>query len=338
MSVRLDGLNTLGIPARAEEVITVTDTRTLARLAPRFREEGMIVLGGGSNVVLGADIRQPVCLMRNRGIRVEERGPEVAVTAAAGESWHGLVRWSLGQGYQGLENLVLIPGSVGAAPVQNIGAYGVELDTRLDSVGALEVASGEMVRLSARECAFGYRSSRFRLEPGRFVIAEVTLLLGREGYPVETGYGELSLELERMGISRPAPVQVAEAVTRIRRRKLPDPRRVPNAGSFFRNPRVSGAELAALQRREQARGRGPLRTYPDAGGSVKLAAAELIDRCGFKTRQEGGVRVWRRQPLVLTNPGRRAAAEVLAVAEQIRSAVEEAYGVRLELEPDTFGC
>ena len=329
---RLNRLNTLGVPSTAHTVHRVSSLGDLMALAPLARSEGLIVLGGGSNVVLGSRIELPVCLIRNRGIRVEAIDTAVEVSIAAGENWHDLVRWSLAQGYSGLENLALIPGSVGAAPVQNIGAYGVELDSRFVRLIALDVLSGKLITLGKDECEFGYRRSLFKSEPGRFVIGEVTLTLARHSQCLITDYVDLRLELDRMGIAQPSPVSVAEAVVRIRRRKLPDPRVVPNAGSFFKNPIVSRPRYERLRAQH-----GALKSFPGEGG-IKLAAAELIDRCGFKAEMDGPVRVWRRQPLVLTNPGRRPAVEVIAYAERIQQAVERMFDVRLEFEPDIIAC
>lgn len=336
----LTALNTLSVRSEARELHTLSSLRDLPAVTVSAREGPVVVLGGGSNVVLAERLDCPVFLIRNRGIRAETRGARIEVTAAAGESWHGLVRWCLGRGLSGIENLALIPGSVGAAPVQNIGAYGVELDARFVALRALEVASGRLMTLTRAECGFGYRTSAFKSEPGRFVIAEVTLSLDETpGSPV-TGYPDVAVELEAMGRRRPRPVDVAEAVIRIRRRKLPDPRRTPNAGSFFKNPVVDGATAIRLSALIPE-----LRTFPAADG-VKLAAAQLIDRCRrgasgavpFWASADAPVRVWHRQPLVLTNPGQRPAAEVLAVAEAIRGAVADRFGVRLELEPDIIGC
>jgi len=330
--VSLDELNTLAVPSQAREVHTVTSLADLQGLAAHARAEGLVVLGGGSNVILGPRIERPVCLMRIRGMKAVEQGDRALVTAAAGENWHDLVRWSLGHGFAGLENLALIPGSVGAAPVQNIGAYGVELESRFVSLKALEIGTGNTVEMDRADCGFGYRTSLFKKRPGRYVIAEITLSLDAGSSDVEIGYADVANELKSMGITRPAPVNVAEAVIRVRRRKLPDPRFIPNAGSFFKNPTVTGEKFEVIERAH-----GRLKSYPEGTG-FKLAAAELIDRCGFKSDSKGPVGVWRRQPLVLTNPERRPASEVLAYAERIRSTVLATYGVRLELEPDTIEC
>jgi len=336
----LTGLNTLSVSAEARELHTITSLKDLQKVTDRAGDGPVVILGGGSNVVLAAHVDRPVFLIRNRGIRAEIHGGRVEVTASAGESWHGLVRWCLGRGLSGIENLALIPGSVGAAPVQNIGAYGVELDSRLVALCALEVASGRLLRMTPADCGFGYRTSLFKTHPGRFVIAEITLALDQTPAQVNTSYPDVAIELERMGRSQVRPVDVAEAVIRVRRRKLPDPRRVPNAGSFFKNP-VVDTDLA----RRLAAQVGDLKTYPAAGG-VKLAAAQLIDHCRRDAsgviapwaRRDAPVRVWDRQPLVLTNPGRRPASEVLEIAGAIRASVDARFGIRLELEPDTIGC
>ncbi len=331
----LSGLNTLGVPAEAAQAYRIQRTDDLLAVAGKLRGGAVLILGGGSNVVLPRRVETPVCLMRNRGIRASGRGEQVAVTAAAGENWHDLVRWSLARGLRGIENLALIPGSVGAAPVQNIGAYGVELAERFVSLQALDLETGRLQHLDRSDCAFGYRTSLFREAPGRFVILEITLALAREPGPVSTGYAGVEEELQRMGIARARPVDVAEAVIRVRRRKLPDPRRVPNVGSFFRNPVITRAHYQRL-----TVGGRQLKSHPEGDG-VKLAAAELIAHCmkdaaGGWAGKDAPVRVWPRQPLVLTNPGRCDGARVLAVAEEIRRAVLERFGVRLTIEPDTF--
>ena len=330
--------NTLGVPCRASRVHRIACNEDLQELAPALRGSRFLVLAGGSNVLLPEVIEMPVCLMESRGIRVHVRGDRAEVTVAAGEDWHALVRWSLDRDLYGIENLSLIPGSVGAAPVQNIGAYGVQLAERLLWVTALEVDSGRLQRLERDDCAFAYRDSLFKAEPGRFIITDVTLALHTKPHEVNVSYPDVRDELKRMGRKRAQPGDVADAVMRIRRRKLPDPGRIPNAGSFFRNPVVDEAVRERIARRLP-----DLKSYPDPGG-CKLAAAQLIGQCmvddagrvpGWASA-DAPVRVWARQPLVLTNPGRRPGKEVLYVAEQIRSAVAGRFGVRLELEPDAF--
>jgi UDP-N-acetylmuramate dehydrogenase len=294
---------------------------------------GLTVLGGGSNVVLRRRVAGVVCLVRMRGIRLEPEGAVgVLVTAAAGERWHDLVRYTLGQGLAGLENLSLIPGSVGAAPIQNIGAYGVELSDRFVSLRAFDICSGQTRVFHRDDCRFAYRDSCFkRPEAAHLIILDVTVRLTRTAVPV-IDYPDLQLELKRLGWSRPSPVQVAEAVIRVRRRKLPDPRRIGNVGSFFKNPQVSPAQGAEACRRHPALSG---RSTPD--GRVKLSAAQLIDACGWKGRVVGRVGVWHRQPLVLVNRGGATGADILAVSEDIRRDVNERFGVSLELEPQVIG-
>jgi UDP-N-acetylmuramate dehydrogenase len=331
-------MNTLGVPSEAADVRWIRGVEDLERACADARGLGLrpVVLGSGSNVVLPERIEAPVCLIRNRGLAVRMTADGVEVTAAAGECWHDLVRWSLGQGFAGLENLALIPGSVGAAPVQNIGAYGEELAARFVEAQVLELASGRRLRMVSADMAFGYRTSMLKADPGAFVIISLTLRLETRKPVINDRYPDVAEELKRMGRARtPRPVDVAEAVVRVRRRKLPDPRSVPNAGSFFRNPVIDEAHYRALVRRH-----GPLKHYPDPDG-VKMAAAELIDRTLMAAEEpvawaepDAPVRVWDRQPLVLTNPGRRPATEVLEVAGQIQAAVMDRYAIRLQMEPD----
>jgi len=266
-------------------------------------------------------------------MQVRPAGDNVAlVTAAAGERWHDLVRFVIGQGWGGLENLALIPGSVGAAPIQNIGAYGVELADRMVSLRALELATGAIRRFDHADCGFGYRESYFK-QAGRdrYAILDLTLRVHRAPALV-VDYPDLIGELAAMGCSRPAAVDVAEAVIRVRRRKLPDPRHIGNAGSFFKNPVVSAAGAQALLVRD-----GSLSMHGLADGTVKLAAAQLIDRCGWKGVRRGSVGVWRRQALVLVNLGGASASELLGLSESIRRDVQARFGVELELEPRVLG-
>lgn len=338
----LAGLNTLGIPAVASDLRRIHSAADLASVWRDGQSAGWLprLLGGGSNVVLADEITAPLCLMRISGINATEAAGAVHVRAAAGENWHSLVRWCLGRGLSGLENLSLIPGSVGAAPVQNIGAYGVELAERFVTAEVLDLETGNVREMDGAELDFGYRTSLLKGAPDRFAVLAVTLRLDAEPGRLETGYPDLGEELARMGrAGKPTAVDVAEAVIRVRRRKLPDPRVTPNAGSFFKNPVVTEARYAELVATH-----GPLKRYPDATG-VKLAAAQLIEGCMNRggTRpswaaREAPVRVWERQPLVLTNPGRRPADEVLAVAGLIQEAVAARYEIRLLMEPDLVGA
>jgi UDP-N-acetylmuramate dehydrogenase len=326
-------LNTLGLPSAADRLVVIRGAADLAYWHDRFGSVPITVLGGGSNVVLRRYVAGTVLLMRSRGLALEPAdGGAGLLTAAAGERWHDVVRYALGQGYGGLENLALIPGSAGAAPIQNIGAYGVEVADRFERLRAFDLATGRIHRFDRAACRFAYRESRFK-EPGAegLVILDVTLRVARRAELV-LDYPDIRRELATLGRSRPTAVDVAEAVIRVRRRKLPDPRWLGNAGSFFKNPVVSESEARVL-----ASDHPGLATHPAGEGRIKLAAAQLIDRCGWKGARNGAVGVWRRQALVLVNFGGATAPDLLGLAEAIRRDVRERYGVELELEPRVLG-
>jgi UDP-N-acetylmuramate dehydrogenase len=288
------------------------------------------ILGGGSNVVLQSRVPGCVLMPRLLGIRMHRVDDAFLVTAGAGVPWHDLVRFCLGQGIAGIENLALIPGFVGAAPIQNIGAYGLELKERFHSLTALSCRDGATVTMDARQCEFGYRDSVFKhAAKDLLLITSVTLQL-RATEEVRASYPDVRREIAAMGI-RPTAIGVAEAVTRVRRRKLPDVRRVPNAGSFFKNPVL---DVAAVERlRSQL---GDIQTYDDANG-IKIPAARLIDAAGWKGKHLGSAAVWHRQPLVLINRGGANAADILRLAHAIRSDITARYGIELEIEPAVVG-
>jgi len=328
----LDAFNTLRVPSIADFLTiprSVEEVRTAIDRA-RTLGERITVLGGGSNVVLLARIPGCVIMPRLAGIRLERRDGRAYVTAGAGVAWHDLVRFCLGQGLAGIENLALIPGSVGGAPIQNIGAYGVEIERHFHSLTALSCSDGVTVELDARQCAFGYRESAFKHAlSNRYIIASVTLRLDDHASP-RTDYPDVRRQIDAMG-GRISPVLVAEAVTRVRRRKLPDLRRVPNAGSFFKNPVLTETELERLRSRLS-----DIPTYADAKGT-KIAAARLIEAAGWKGRSLGAAAVWHRQPLVLVNLGGASGADMLRLGQTIRADVAERFGVGLEMEPTILG-
>lgn len=327
--VSLKSLNTFGVEARARRLVTLREPEEAAALSGLLAigDGPPLVMGGGSNLLFTRDFPGVVILNRLRGVRVvaADEG-HVWVRAAAGEDWDGLVRHCLAQGWYGLENLVLIPGTVGAAPVQNIGAYGVELQDVLAELEGWDLEAGAPRRLMAAECGFGYRESVFKGPlRDRFLITAVTLRLSRRPAPV-TGYRELQEELR--GRPAPHPREVMEAVVRLRTRKLPDPRELGNAGSFFKNPVVRRERFEALEARW-----GPLPAYDLGAAGVKLAAAALIERAGWKGRRRGRCGVHDRQALVLVNLGGASGGEILELAEAVREAVHAAFGVWLEPEP-----
>ena len=323
----LAGLNSFGLGARAGLLAEIGHEEDIFAL-PAFDPAFDFMMGGGSNVVFVSDVPGTVYLNRIRGRQVvESAGDAVQVEAGAGENWHELVRWSLDQGLHGLENLALIPGCAGAAPIQNIGAYGVELSSVLASVTAWDWYTGSWVSLSREACLLGYRDSLFRsVEPDRYLITSITLELQRSFVP-RIDYPELRAELNRPAEELTAR-HVFDAVVRLRRRKLPDPAVTGNAGSFFKNPEVDAKTAERLGRLEQG-----LPTWPCEDGRVKLSAAWLIERCGLKGRREGGARVSEQHALVLENAGGASGHDVSALAVEVQKTVYEAFGLRLEPEP-----
>lgn len=323
--------NTLALPCTASVFVRATDAADIEAAVRLARAERLrvFVLGAGSNLLVSPRIDALVLQPALQGLEVVDRpGGAVAVTAGAGENWHALVVRLLEAGCHGLENLALIPGTLGAAPVQNIGAYGVELAQFVEAVVAYDLHSDSWVRLERDACGFSYRHSIFRgQDSGRYVITAVALWLARGGR-VEAGYGALREELERRGVTHPGPRDVFDAVVSVRSSRLPDPAQLPNAGSFFKNPVVAAAECARLRERFPA-----IVTYPQAGGDCKLAAAWLIEQAGFKGRIVGGVGMHAHQALVLVNYGGADTAAVLAYAAMVQAEVERRFGVRLEREP-----
>lgn len=322
--------NSLRIGARARHLALVHDADILPSLLAdrRFRDQPVKLLGGGSNVLIAADVEGLLVHLDTRGRYITaEDADSVRVEVAAGENWHELVLWSLDQGLVGLENLSLIPGSVGAAPIQNIGAYGVELCDCLHAVTAYDRQQREWVELDREACAFAYRDSRFKQEPGRFLLTAVTLALARQR-PLRLDYAGIREELDAMAVSQPDASAVSRAVIRLRKRKLPDPAELPNAGSFFKNP-VVDAELAA----ELGQHHPALPRWPAGAGRIKLGAGWLIEAAGCKGNRCGDAGVAPGHALVLVNYGAASGADLLALAGQIQQQVAARFGVSLETEP-----
>lgn len=325
--------NTFGFDVKARVAARVTCAAQFAALHRDARVANLpvLVLGGGSNVVFTHDFDGLVLLDEIAGRHVVREDDDAWYVEAGGvENWHAFVAWTLENGMPGLENLALIPGTVGAAPIQNIGAYGLEMRTYFDSLVAVELATGRSERFDAAHCAFGYRDSFFKREGrGRFAIASVTFRLPKRWTP-RLAYADVTRELDARGIAPDAatPRDVFDAVVAIRRAKLPDPLVLGNAGSFFKNPVIDAGPFDAL------RARAPdVVSYPQPDGRVKLAAGWLIDRCGWKGRALGNAAVHDRQALVLVNRGGATGAEVLALARAIQDDVRERFGVELEPEP-----
>ncbi len=339
----LQAHNSFGISAKALQLVHVrSEADVQAVLADAtLRDLPKFVLGGGSNIVLTGDVKPLVLKVEMKGMRlVEETDKAWIVEAAAGESWHELVRWTLAQGWPGLENMALIPGSVGASPVQNIGAYGVELQDRFDSLDAIDLSSGRSFSLDAAQCAFGYRDSIFKHESsganglglaGKALITRVRFVLRKDWKPV-LGYLDLERKMAETGITQPSAQQIFDWVCAIRRAKLPDPAMIGNAGSFFKNPTVTQEQCDDIIARDPK-----VVHYVLDDGRIKLAAGWLIDACGWKGKTMGHAGVYEKQALVLVNKGGRehpcTGGEVMTLAKAIQTSVYERFGIRLEPEP-----
>lgn len=335
-NARLDARNTFGVAARAPLLVEVSDVAALPELFgyPMLRDGPLLVLGGGSNLLFAGDPQGAVLCLSSQAIRiVDDDGTQAIVRADAGVEWHTLVLWTLGHGLSGLENLALIPGTVGAAPIQNIGAYGAEVGECVDSVETFERITGATCRLSRGDCAFAYRDSVFKREPDRHLVTAVEFRLSRTP-AVRLDYAGLREELDAMGIAAPTSSQVAEAVCRIRRRKLPDPAVLGNAGSFFKNPLVDHAVADGLKAAHPAL---PMFGAADPG-LRKLSAAWLIDACGWKGFREGDAGVSATHALVLVNHGTATGAQLLDVARRIADSVRARFDVMLEPEPRLVGA
>ena len=327
--VDLTPLNTLALPGQAERYLRITDA---AQLATAGSDDHRFVLGGGSNLVLTGRFPGLILHMTIPGKRLLKEDVRAwYVEAGAGENWHDFVQWTLARGWPGLENLSLIPGTVGAAPVQNIGAYGVELAARFHSLTAWDFLKRRFFTVDRDGCRFAYRDSLFKREgwhlDGHVAIVSVVFRLPKAWSP-EAGYADLAAELDARGIGSPSARDIAEAVISVRRRKLPDPAVIPNAGSFFHNPVVTADRAAALRSAHPA-----LPTYDQAGGQVKLAAAWLIEQAGWKGRALGPVGMYEKQALVLVNHGGANGADVRRTMAAVQAAVREKFAVELIPEP-----
>lgn len=330
----LQKFNTLAVPALAHYFACVKTDDELREAFAFARTENLplLLLGGGSNIVLRADFPGLVVQIKSQGREVVDENEEfVWLKVAAGENWHKLVEFSLDNALYGLENLSLIPGSVGAAPIQNIGAYGVEIKELVTELSALNIRSGLSVTFPNESCQFGYRDSIFKQSlKDQYVITSVTFRLRKQPH-LNLTYPALRAALAHLVEAEITPQQVSAAVINIRQTKLPDPEVIPNVGSFFKNPVIDQEQFDALRAENPA-----LVSYPAAANRVKLAAAWLIDQAGWRGREVGGAVVHAQQALVLTNPHKSSGRAVLELADLITQSVFEQFGVMLEMEPRIY--
>lgn len=332
--VDLSAYNTLALPGRAAGYLRVVVPEMLARVRenPCWRERPRFILGGGSNLVLRGDFDGLILHMAIPGRRLVGEDDEAwYVEAGAGENWHAFVLWTLARGWPGLENLALIPGTVGAAPVQNIGAYGMEVGDCVQRVRAWDFHQQDYVEFTREACRFAYRNSVFK-EAGRHLegslaIVALTLRLPKRWQP-NCRYADVAQELAARQIGPPSAQDIAAAVIAVRQRKLPDPAVLPNAGSFFHNPVLPADAVTALQQRYP-----DLPVYPQADGRIKLAAGWLIEQAGWKGKALGPVGMYEKQALVLVNHGGATGADVVRSMAAVQAAVRAEFGVELTPEP-----
>jgi UDP-N-acetylmuramate dehydrogenase len=328
--------NTLALEAYSQALLEISNDTELVQALNGARRSNtrILVLGEGSNVVLVGNLQYLVLVQCSHGIEIlEDQQDFVRVRVAAGEKWHSFVEWSLEQGYFGLENLALIPGTVGAAPIQNIGAYGVELERYVEAVHGRLIDSSGSISLSNEECEFSYRDSIFKHRlRDRMVITQVDFKLSKQPR-LELQYPALANALENKAGQVLGPQDVFDAVVQIRQSKLPDPGVVPNAGSFFKNPLMDASHAETLKSRFP-----DLPVYPQSDGKVKVAAAWLIDYCGWKGYREKGVGVHPEHALVLVNYAASSGVALLHLAEKITDSVKQHFALELEIEPRIYGA
>ncbi len=325
--------NTFGLPVRARRLYQVDAIDALPEALAAAGNDALL-LGGGSNLLFVVDEVDAVVQVRDAGIdMLEENADTRLVRAKAGTLWHEFVMHTLAQGAFGLENLALIPGTVGAAPIQNIGAYGVEVMDLIEKVEVHDRISGETRWWHRQECGFRYRDSAFKHAPQRHAVLRVAFRLQRKP-ALKLGYAGIGEELAAMAIASPTPLDVAQAVIRIRQRKLPDPAVIGNAGSFFKNPLVDASHAQSLRAQYPA-----MPVFPGNGpGEAKLSAAWLIDQCGWKGQRRGDAGISPDHALVLVNHGAASGAELLQLAREVAASVQARFAVAIEPEPRLVGA
>lgn len=328
-NISLKPYNSFGIDVKASYFAEIFSEADLARLFKNeiVKSQKLLVIGGGSNVLFTQDYKGLVVKISIKGIESKTIDDKVLVTAGAGEVWNDFVNYCVRHHFAGVENLSLIPGTVGASPIQNIGAYGVELKDVFESCSAFEIKTGKIKTFTYDDCHFGYRESIFKGElKGQYIITSVTFRLSAEA-KINTSYGAIETELLNRGIENPDIADVSAAVSHIRVSKLPDPSTIGNAGSFFKNPVIEKYEFADIVAKHP-----DVVHYPTADDKIKLAAGWLIEQCGWKGKVVGQTGTWKNQALVLVNHGHATGTEVYNFSEQIIDSVKSTFGVTLERE------
>lgn len=320
--------NTFGMDVKARFFCEVNNVAQLKQVLDTYNDIPLLILGGGSNLLLTKNFEGLVLKINITGKEIHNiNNEECTVTVGAGENWHDLVLWTLDQKCYGFENLSLIPGNAGTAPMQNIGAYGVEIKDVFHSLEAIEIATGETKRFTKEACKFGYRESVFKNElKGKYIITSVQFKLSRIPN-LKTAYGAIQKELEAIGITQPSPVDVSNAVIAIRQSKLPDPKEIGNSGSFFKNPVIPVKQYQSLLAKFP-----DLVSYPISDTHVKLAAGWLIEKAGWKGKTFGNYGVHKKQALVLVNYSDAKGSDIAVLAKDIQQSILDKFGVQLHTE------
>lgn len=326
-NVLLKNYNTFGISVNAKRFISVNSVYELQQILKV--EKDIFLISGGSNMLLTKDIDELVVHINIKGVSIDNENENAAyLTVNSGENWHEFVLWCISQNYGGIENLSLIPGNVGTCPIQNIGAYGVEVKDTITKVEAIEIETGKLVQFSNKDCNFGYRNSIFKNElKGKYIITSVSFKLTTIHHNLNSSYGAIETELSLKKISKPSLKDISNAVIAIRKSKLPDPKEIGNSGSFFKNPVISSAQYLKLQK-EYA----DLPGYKISDMEVKIPAGWLIEKAGFKGKRYGEFGVHDKQALVLVNYGNASGREIYQLAEKIKETIVKKFEITLEIE------
>ncbi len=326
-NISLKNYNTFNIDVNAKQFISITSVYELQQLLKQEKE--LFLLSGGSNMLLTKDIDKLVVHVDIKGISIDkENHNDIYITVNAGENWHEFVLWCVSQNYGGIENLSLIPGNVGTCPIQNIGAYGVEVKDTITQVEAIEIETGKLISFSNRECNFGYRNSIFKNDvKGKYILTSVSFQLTKNEHNLNTSYGAIETELISKEIKNPNLKDISEAVIAIRKSKLPDPKEIGNSGSFFKNPIISKILFEKLQKKHPK-----IPSYPVSEETVKVLAGWLIEQSGFKGKRFGDYGVHKKQALVLVNYGNASGKDIFALAQKIQTTIKKNFEIDLEIE------
>ncbi len=326
-NISLKPFNTFGINAFAENYISISEISQLQEIITKYKD--VFILSGGSNILLTQNINKPVIHLNLKGIQVlQDKNNKVLIQVQAGENWHEFVLWCLDKDFGGIENLSLIPGNVGTSPMQNIGAYGIEIKDVFYELEALEIATGKIKIFDKASCNFGYRESVFKNKlKGKYIILNVSFKLTNKVHKTNISYGAIQLELENKNIKTPSIKDISNAVISLRQSKLPDPKKIGNSGSFFKNPVIYTEQFNDLKSKF-----ANIPNYKISDKQIKVPAGWLIEQCGFKGKKFGDAGVHEKQALVLVNYGQANGDEILNLANRIQKSVLNKFGIELEME------